>query len=116
MKKKPTLHDLVEAAHDAGMTVTPHLVPNDDTLLNILHACQNGKLTCRKAAQRIEHLFARRDQEQPKGRFRLNEAIRHKLTGEICRITSVDGEIARAEPTTSCYFLQPPYEGWERVT
>ena len=36
----------------------------DDTLLNILNACQNGRMTCRKAAERIEALFEKRQRDR----------------------------------------------------
>ena len=47
--------------------------------------------------------------------FKLNQIIRHKVTGDIACVTAVDGEVIRAEPTTTAHFLYPPYEGWEAV-
>jgi hypothetical protein len=45
--------------------------------------------------------------------FKLNQIIRHKITGDTACVTAVDGEVIRAEPTTTAHFLYPPYEGWE---
>lgn len=50
----------MSSAHRVGAKIVVGRVPQDDRLLNILHACQNGRMTCRKAAERIEDLFARR--------------------------------------------------------
>ena len=70
MNKKPTLKDLVESAHNEGVKISVGLVPQCDTLLNILHACQNSRMTCRKAAERIEQLFDRRKQNDSEGKCR----------------------------------------------
>ena len=69
-RKRYTLKDIVESAHNEGVKISVGLVPQDDTLLNILHACQNGRMTCRKAAERIEHLFARRKNNEPEQHYR----------------------------------------------
>ncbi len=45
--------------------------------------------------------------------FRLNQIIRHKVTGDTAVVVAVDKELLRAEPTTTAHFLYPPYYGWE---
>lgn len=57
----------------------------------------------------------RRVQRVVRPPFRLNQVIRHNVSGEQACIVAVDKEILRAEPITTAYFLYPPYDGWEAV-